>query len=224
MINLFFDLDDTIFDFSHDFVNFVNDRMGKKQYCINERPTEYECMAVFGMEPVAFHGWLERYVDAGRFATQPLLLTTFKALTYFAQNPDKYCIPTFITIREPGVVLQTMHRLQDLYSELYKVPTQGFHLFMANSKLHKKWQIIRELSRHNPDGIFVDDCPTYIEDMMIHNPNVISFYMNTLGMTGDVCSHYTVDDWEGLLTIIRGRSYKDILMGSKHPGVQLAIS
>lgn len=225
MINLYFDLDDVVFDFSRDFINFVNESYGREQYKISNEPALFNPEEVFGMDEKTLRYLLNYYIEAGKFAIQPLMPGAFDALNYFVEHPYFPCnIPNFITVRDPQSIIHTITRLQDVYHDLgYVYPLRGFQLFSANSKYHKKWHLIKELSRFNSQGIFVDDHPDYINDVLKHCPGVITIWMNSLNIKNGAHPHYEVKGWKEIIKLLETNIYEDLLAKSNHPGVQTEI-
>jgi len=221
MINFYIDLDDVIFNFSRDFAAFVNDRYKKEKCVIPDNPAEFTEITVFGMEREPFLYLLGLYIESGRFAVQPLMPGAARMMLRFAKNNIK---PNFITVRDPKSVIHTMTRLQDVYHDLgIRVPYNSHRLWIANRKYHKKWHIINELSRFVTRGIFIDDHPKYINDVVKHCPGVIAIWMNTLNVKGDdCCPHYEVSNWEEVDTLIFNpeNNFEVLLANSAHPGVQ----
>ncbi len=219
MINFYIDLDDVVFDFSRDFAAFVNARYNKTKIVIPDNPYEFTEITVFGMEKKKFMYLLGLYIEAGRFAIQPLISGAAKFLRKMAESGGK---PNFITVRDPESVMHTMSRLQDLY-HLWGVtiPYTAFRLHIANSKHHRKWQIINELGRFAPKGIFIDDCPAYINDVVKNCPGVITIWMNTLNIMKNDCDpHFEVSTWAEIHTLINNNSFEELTAKSARPGVQ----
>ena len=224
MINLYFDLDDVVFDFSRDFIRFVNDLYNKEYIKLLPNPKAFTPIEVFGIEEEIFRPLLDKYIELAQFEHQPLMPHAFEALTYVNNYVGiKFNTPNFITVRDPESIIHTISRLQTVYEYIKYNPLEGFKLFSANSKHHKKWQIIKELSKYNSEGIFIDDHPDYINDVVSHCPGVITFWMNSVGVHNGAHPHYTITDWQQFISLVDDKSYSELLKDSNHPGVQMEI-
>ena len=227
MINLYIDLDDVVFDFKTSFLNFVNESMDR-EFNIPTNMDSWSIEKAYGVSEKLFNHFLLLYGEYGRFETQKFMPGASKMMGHFHLNPnDKFNIPHFITSREPEAYIQTLRQLNDIYhSWLAGSPTNCYHLYMANHKRELKYNIIRELNRINKQGIFIEDNPDYVNDVVKYCPGVVIFWFNYYHYNKSLCEpHYSVSSWDEIYGMLSNKSlsFDTLLRYSKHPGVQLEI-
>jgi len=86
--------------------------------------------------------------------------------------------------------------------------------------------MINELSRFVPQGVFIDDCPAYINDVVEHCPGILTIWMNTLNIASDNCHpHYEVKNWTEVNAMLFGTDdFEDLMANSAHPGIQQRLA
>ena len=223
MIDLYIDLDDTIFDFSRDFLSFVNESM-KRDFKLPTKLEEWSSLQAFGLTTQMMGEYLKLYGKLGRVEIQPTMPGAEDFLDFIQSEDYVFPAPHFITVRSADVYIQTLRRLRLLYEGIgCFYPTSRFHLHMSYNKHQLKWKTIKELNNSAGQGIFIDDNPFYINDVVRECPGVITFWMNSLNLDTSLCGpHYTVTSLVQVSNIIQAYSldFKSILSHSIRPGIQ----